>query len=69
MICADSKQYYVYNEEDTEQTELLRRVTGAHKDEITIIQYNEHLSLVVTGSIDGEIAIWDFELSKLEAII
>ena len=37
-------------------------------DEISIIQFNEHLSLIATGSIDGEVCVWDFELSKLEAI-
>lgn len=68
MICSDAKNYYVYDEEDTEKSELLRKVTGAHKEEITILQYNDYLSLVVTGSIDGDIAVWDFELSKLEAI-
>ena len=37
-------------------------------DEISIIQFNEHLSLIATGSIDGEVCVWDFELSKFEAI-
>lgn len=47
---------------------MLRRVTGGHRDEITRIKFNEHLSLIATGSIDGEVCLWDFELSKLEGI-
>lgn len=37
MVCCDTKYYYVYDEEDTEQSELLRKVTGSHKDEISIL--------------------------------
>lgn len=69
MLCSDSKHYYVYDEEDTESSELLRTVTGGHKEEISILKYCDHLSLVATGSIDGEIVIWDFELSKIEAML
>ena len=52
-----------------DSSELLRQVTGGHKEEISILQYNDYLSLIATGSVDGEVCIWDFELSKLEAIL
>ncbi|CDW71705.1 UNKNOWN [Stylonychia lemnae] len=65
MICSDHKYIYVYDEEDTESSEQLRKITGAHREEITIIKYDDHLSLLASGSIDGEIAVWDFEMSKL----
>lgn len=67
MVCTDTKHMYVYDEEDLENGVLLRKVTGAHLEEITIVKYNDHLSLVGTGSIDGCVAVWDFEMSKLEA--
>jgi WD40 repeat protein len=69
MICCDSQAYYVYDEEDTECSEELRRVTGGHRDEISIITYNDHFSLVATGSLDGDVILWDFEMSKIEAIL
>lgn len=69
MICADSQRYYVYNEQDTESSELLRSVGGGHKEEITILRYSSHHSLVATGSIDGEVIVWDFEMSKIEALL
>jgi WD40 repeat protein len=69
LLCCDAKSYYVYDEGDTECSELLRTVSGGHKDEITIIQYSDYLSLIATGSLDGEIVIWDFELSMVEAVL
>jgi hypothetical protein len=37
MIASDCKSYYVYDEEDTECSELLRSVTGGHTEDISII--------------------------------
>jgi Prp8 binding protein len=45
---------------------LLRKITGAHTEEITIVKYDDYLSLVATGSVDGEVTVWDFEMSKFE---
>ena len=65
MVCSDHKNLYIYDEDDTEQSTLLRKLTGAHKEEITILKYDDHLSLLASGSLDGEIALWDFEMSKV----
>ena len=40
-------------------------MTGAHKSGITTMQYDEHLSLIATGTEAGEVAVWDYELSHL----
>ena len=40
-------------------------MTGAHKEEIVTIAYNYELSLVATGTCTGEIAVLDYEQSKL----
>lgn len=48
---------------------MLRRVTGGHREEITILEYDHHLSLVATGCIDGEITVYDFELSRVEGLL
>ena len=68
MVCCDAKNIYVYDEDDTEESHLLRKLTGGHIEEISILKYCDWLSLMATGSVDGEIAVWDFEMSKLEGI-
>jgi len=60
----------VYNDEQLsnekhKQAELLRVVTGMHKTEICIIQHSFELSLIATGTMTGEIAVFDYEQSKL----
>lgn len=35
MVCSDHWFIYVYDEENTENSELLRKITGAHKEEVT----------------------------------
>lgn len=47
----------------------MRRVIRAHNEEITICAYSYHLSLVATGCINGEIALHDFETSKVEGLL
>jgi len=69
MICANSREYIVYDEEDTEESTLLRKVSGGHKDEITILAFNYNLSLIATGCINGEITLYDFEMSKIEGLL
>lgn len=69
MICSNAREYIVYDERDPEVSKVLRTVTGGHLEEITILAYDFHLSLVATGCINGEIAIYDFEMSKCEALL
>jgi Prp8 binding protein len=66
MICTDYKYIYVYDEDNVEESKLLRKISGAHTEEITIIKYDNYLSLLATGSINGEVCVWDFEMSKIE---
>lgn len=59
----------VYDEEDPEETFMLRKSTGGHfKDDISSLDFNAHLSLIATGSRSGIVCVWDFETNKLEGI-
>lgn len=69
MICSNSREYMVFDERNPEESKLLRRVVGGHQEEITIMEYSYHLSLVATGCINGEITLYDFEMSKIEGIL
>jgi len=68
-MCCNQKEYIVYDESDCDKSRMLRRVTGGHKEEITIMTYDHHLSLVATGCINGEIVLYDFELSRIEGML
>ena len=68
MVCSDLNTIYVYDEEQTEESTLLRKVTGGNKEEITILKFDSYLSLLAAGSIEGEVAVYDFEMSKLKGI-
>ncbi len=60
----------VYDEEDPEETLLLRTSAGGHfNDDISSLAFNDHLSLIATGSRSGIICLWDFETNKLEGIL
>ena len=69
MICCNAKEYIVYDECDTENSSVLRRVYGGHQEEITILAFDWHLQLVATGCINGEICLYDFEMSKVEGFL
>ena len=59
----------VYDEEDPDDTYLLRKSIGGHfKDDISAMAFSDYLSLIATGSRSGIICIWDFETNKLEGI-
>jgi WD40 repeat protein len=69
MICCNAREYIVFDESDTENSKILRRVSGGHQEEITILAFDWHLQLVATGCINGEIALYDFEMSKIEGFL
>jgi len=43
----------------------VRVVTGAHLDDIVCVKYCAELGLICTASVSGELAIWDYEYSRL----
>lgn len=64
MICSNQNEYMVFDERDSEESTLLRKVRGGHQDEITIMTYDFYLSIVATGCLNGEITLFDFEMSN-----
>ena len=59
----------VYDEEDPDETFMLRQSIGGHfKDDISALSFDDHLSLIATGSRSGIVCVWDFETNKLEGI-
>jgi WD40 repeat protein len=66
VIFCDRKTVYIYNEENVEESDLLRTMTGAHEDDtITKLGFDHHLMLIATGSDKGRVALWDYEIGKL----
>ncbi len=59
----------VYDEKDAEESVLLRKISGGHKSQISALMFDFHLSLVATGSFDGDITYYDFEMSRVEGIL
>lgn len=70
----------VYDEDDPEESVMLREAKGAIQSEelskeydwmriITTLAFDEHLGLIATGSNLGKIAIWDLESFKIEAFM
>ena len=54
---------------DDDQPRMMRKVINGHESEITVARFNFHLSLVVTGTANGELGVWDYEKSTLLAIL
>ena len=64
----------VYNEQNPEETEQLRKIRGGHTingkvNEIICMDFSMTLNLFATGGSDGLTVIWDFEMSKVEDIL
>jgi WD40 repeat protein len=60
----------IYDEAESEESVLLKVLSGAHKDsEIISLTYSSKQSLFASGSANGIIALWDFETGKLEGIL
>ena len=63
----------IYDEENSEETELLRTIKGGHTlsgkvNEITTLAFSKTLNLFATGSSENLIVVWDFEMSKLDDV-
>ena len=55
---------------DVEKANHMRSASAqdVFKEDVQCIAVSEHLSLIATGSIYGNIVVWDFELFKVEGV-
>jgi WD40 repeat protein len=63
----------IYSEKNPEESEKLRTIKGGHKidnriNQIFCLDFSQNLNLFATGSTDGLITVWDYELSKIDDI-
>lgn len=57
----------VYDLLDIERVLLLRLMKGGHEgSDITCISYSSYMSMIASGSSNGIVSVWDFELGKLQ---
>ncbi len=73
LSCALDSLINVYDERDPEEASKLRTLKGGHKvgdrnNQIFAFAFSSHLNLFVTGSTNGLITVWDYELSKIEDV-
>ena len=70
VLGCDKDSYFIIDDtvnigDALHQAPLVRVVTGGHSAEIVTVQYSYELSLVITGTVNGVLAVWDYEHSKL----
>ena len=63
----------VYNEKNTELSLKLKTIRGGHTingkvNEINCLDFSKMLNSYATGSTDGLVVVWDFEMSKINDI-
>jgi WD40 repeat protein len=63
----------IYNEGNPEESQKLRTIKGGHKigerlNQILALDFSSNLNLFATGSAEGLITVWDFELSKIDDV-
>jgi WD40 repeat protein len=63
-----------YDESNSEEAIKLRNIKGSHKiaernNQILSFDFSRHLNLFATGSSDGLVIVWDFELSKVDEVL
>jgi WD40 repeat protein len=68
-VVAANKTGYLVFDDMGEKPSLLRSIQGGHTTDVSIVMYSFFFSLVVTGSVEGELAVWDYESSHLEAYL
>ena len=54
----------IHDENDAEGGILLRRIDNAHDTDISALDYNSHMSMIVSGDSDGVIRYWDYEFVR-----
>ncbi len=64
----------IYDESNPEDANKLRTLKGGHKiqernNQILSFDFSHHLNLFATGSSDGLVTLWDFELSKVDEVL
>lgn len=55
----------VFDDVEDEDGMLLRVMSGGHSNDVSTIAFSLHLSLIASGSSDGKVCIWNFELGTL----
>ena len=63
LLCDKNSYFLLDNAKHGD--EVVRLVKNGHREEIVSIQFSAELSLIATGTVTGEIALWDYEFSKL----
>ena len=63
----------VYNEKNPEETNKLKTIRGGHTvggkvNEINCLDFSKRLNSYATGSTDGLVVVWDFEMAKINDI-
>jgi WD40 repeat protein len=63
----------IYNEANPEESQKLRTIKGGHKigertNQIFCLDFSTYLNLFATGSTDGLVTVWDYELSKIDDV-
>ena len=57
----------LFDMKDVEEVGLLRTLRGGHMgSDITCVTYSPYISMLASGSSNGLVAVWDFEIGKLE---
>ncbi|EGR34916.1 hypothetical protein IMG5_000130 [Ichthyophthirius multifiliis] len=71
LICSYSDSTIrIYDESESEESILIKVLTGGHMNaEIVSLVYSSKQSFIASGSINGIIALWEFETGKLESIL
>lgn len=68
VITCDKLSFSILKNGD-EKIDTLRAVSGGHTSDIVIVRVDWHLGLITTGSREGDIAIYDYELSNFVAVL
>lgn len=59
----------IYEADEEQDIQLLRELKDGHRDsEITALEYSSEYLILASGSQNGIVTIWDFEVNKPEAI-